>query len=199
MNGLEKITARIEADAEAEAERIAGEARTQCDAIRAEGEAKASEVRWRMLQDGVKAAEERARRLNKAADMEARKSILSTKQEIVAEAFQKTEDKISALTGELYVAFVAGYASRAAVTGREEVILNEADLAACGQKILDRANALLPGRGLPGSLTLSDRTGDFRGGLILRDGDVSVNCTIEALMDEARENLAAYAAAALFS
>ncbi len=199
MNGLEKITARIEADAEAEAERIAGEVRAQCDAIRAEGEAKASEVRWRMLQDGVKAAEERTRRLNKAADMEARKSILSTKQEIVAEAFRKTEEKICSMNGELYVAFVAGYACRAAVTGREEIILNETDLATCGQKILDRANALLPGRGLPGSLTLSDRAGDFRGGLILRDGDVSVNCTIEALMDEARENLAAYAAAALFS
>ena len=43
MNGIEKITARIETDAVADAARIAEETKAQCEAIRAEGEKKAQE------------------------------------------------------------------------------------------------------------------------------------------------------------
>ena len=198
MNGIEKITARIEADAQADAERITDEARAQAQAVRAEGEAKAQETYWRVLQEGKKAAEERARRLAKAADMEARKSVLNAKQQIVSDVFRRAEERLRGLGGEEYVEFVAGQAARAAVTGREEIILNAADRGAYGKNITRRANDLVSQRGLPGALTLSESTGDFSGGMLLRAGDITVNGTIEALMAQAREDLAPAAASALF-
>ena len=60
MNGIERITARIEAEAVADAARISEEGAAQCAAIRAEGEAKAQEAYWNRLKDGTKAAEDRA-------------------------------------------------------------------------------------------------------------------------------------------
>ena len=199
MNGIEKITARIEAEAQADAERIEAEALLQSEAVLAEGEAKAQEAYWRRIQDGVKAAEERSLRLGKAADMEARKSILSAKQEIVGEAFRRAEEKLCSMTDEPYIEFVAGQASRASVTGMEEIVLTAGDGEKYGDRIARRANAMLAEKGLPGKLTVSDTAGRFKGGMILRDGDVSVNCTIEALMAQAREELASAAAAELFS
>ena len=199
MNGLEKITARIETDAVADAARIAEEAKAQCDAIRAEGEKKAQESYWKAIRDGAKATEDRAARLAKAADMEARKSVLACKQEIVSAAFTMAEEKLLALSGEEYVSFLASLAARAAVSGKEEIILNANDHDAVGKKVVSRANELLKSQGKPAGLTLSGTIDDFAGGLILRDGDISVNCTVAALIAQARQSQASEAAAALFA
>ncbi|MCC8358232.1 MAG: V-type ATP synthase subunit E [Oscillospiraceae bacterium] len=199
MNGIDKITARIEADAVADAARIAEETKAQCDSIREEGEKKAQEHYWEKVRQGVKATEERSQRLAKTADMEARKSVLSCKQEIVAEAFVKAEEKIRALSGDKYINFLASLAARAAVTGTEELVLSAADKKTIGSKVLSKANAKLTVAGKPGRLTLASETGSFTSGLICRKGSVSVNCTIEVLMSQAREDMASQVAAELFS
>ena len=198
MNGLEKITARIEAEAVADAARMAEEAAAQCVAVRAEGEAKAQESYWRRVKDGTKAASDRADRLAKAADMEARKSILACKQAIVGEAFDKAEEKLRALTGDEYVDFLAGQAARAAVTGREEIVLSEKDRASVGEQTVKKANDLLRAEGKTAGLVLAAETGSFSGGLVLKDGNITVNCTLEALLGQAREEQAAAVAAELF-
>ncbi len=198
MNGIDKITARIETDAVADAARIAGETKTQCDAIKAEGEKKAQEGYWEKVRQGVAAAEDRVQRLAKTADMEARKSVLGFKQSLVADAFDKAEAKLNAMKGDEYVAFLANLAARAAVTGTEELVFSAADKAACGKKVVDKANAALKAAGKTAKLTLADKAGDFGKGLIVRQGSVSVNCTVEALMAQARENMASQVAAELF-
>ena len=198
MNGIDKITARIETDAVADAARIDQETKAQCDAIKAEGDKKAQEGYWEKVRQGVKAAEDRVQRLAKTADMEARKSVLSFKQGLVAEAFDKAEAKLNALDGEEYVSFLAALAVRASATGQEQIVLNAADRAAVGKAVVEEANASLKAAGRPAGLTLSDKEGDFGKGLVARQGSVSVNCTVEALMAKARENMASDVAAALF-
>lgn len=197
MNGIEKITARIETEAVADAARMAEEAEVQCQAIRAEGEAKAQESYWRRVKEGVKAAEARAERLSKAADMEARKSVLACKQAIVGEAFDKAEAKLRALSGDAYIDFLAGQAAKASSTGREELVLAAKDRTAIGDKVAKKANALLAAEKKTAKLVLAAETGDFSGGLVLKDGNITVNCTLEALMAQAREEQAAQVAAEL--
>lgn len=199
MNGIEKITARIETDAVADAARVEEEAAREAEAVRSAGEAKAQEAYWQKLQEGVKTAEDRVQRLEKAADMEARKSILSYKQTIVAAAFDKAEEKLRALSGDAYIDFLARLASRAAATGREEIVLGAADRETCGAKVVKKANAALNAAGKTGALTLADKAGDFEGGLLLKDGNIAVNCTIGALIAQAREDQASVVAAELFS
>ena len=199
MNGIEKITARIEAEASADADRLAAETAARCETVRAEGEARAQEAYWRRLQEGVKAAEDRADRLAKAADMEARKSVLASKQTIVASIFDAAEAKLRALSGGEYVDFLAGQAARASSSGTEELILSAADREALGAKVLKAANERLAAAGKPAKLVLSPESGDFTRGLILRDGNITVNCTVEALMAQAREEQASAVAAELFA
>lgn len=198
MNGIDKITARIETDAVADAARIAEETKAKCVAIKAEGEKAAQQVYWDKVKTGVAAAEDRVQRLAKTADMEARKSVLSFKQALVAEAFDKAETRLNAMAGEEYASFLAALAVRAAVTGTEELVLTATDRKLYGKRVIDRANAALKAAGRTGKLTLAEETGDFRRGLICRQGSVSVNCTVEAMMAQAREDMASEAAALLF-
>ena len=199
MDGIDKITARIEADAAADAAHTAELAQGQCDSIRADGEKQAQDYYWQKIREGNKLAEDRASQLVTAADMEARKQMLAYKQSLVAEVFDKAEEKILNMSGETYVDFLAGQAARASVTGMEKIILSGKDRAELGSKIVSRANVRLAGLGKTGRLILADETGDFRGGLILQDGKIEVNCTLETLMAQARVAMASLVASELFN
>ncbi len=198
MKGIDKITARILADAEAECSAVKKESDERCAAIRAENEKRAQDEYWRLVREGVKDTEQRVQRLDRTARLEAKKSILNMKQEAVSRAFELAKDKIAELPERDYVAFLAREAAEAAVTGQEEVIFCPRDRAAVGAKAVKAANELLAAKGMPGTLTLSDDAREMSGGLILKQGDIEVNCTVDTLLDLTRGELAARVAEVLF-
>ena len=93
-------------------------------------------------------------------------------------AFVAALNQLSELPDEEYVGLLAGLAAEASSTGREEVILSQKDRARYGKQVVTQANERLG----DGHLTLSVQTRPIRGGLILSDGDVEVNCTFETLV-----------------
>ncbi len=198
MNGIEKITARIRADAADEASRMQEDAVRRCSDVIEEGRRQAEQQTAARLAQGEKEAQEQKNRLLKAADMNARKQILQAKQDLVAEAFDRAEDRLRTLSGAERTDLLSRLAARAAVSGKEAVVLDEEDLPA-GQAVVDGANALLSQAGRTAQLTLSPEPGRFSGGLMLREGQIFVNGTIEALLRQAKEELSASVAAGLFS
>ena len=198
MKGIDKITSRILADAEAECAAVKAESDKHCGEIKAEAEKKAQDEYWRLVREGVRDTEQRVQRMDRTARLEARKSVLNMKQDAVTKAFELARDKIAELPERDYVGFLARQAAEAAITGQEEVIFCERDRAAVGAKAVKAANELLAKRGLDGCLTLSDETRPMTGGLILKQGDIEVNCTVDTLLDLSRSELAARVAEVLF-
>lgn len=198
MNGIEKITARIAAEAGAEAEAIKAQARAEAEEIRAAYEKKAQEEYWAQMRSGAADTEQRVQRLGNTARLEAKKSVLALKQEMIAEAYVKAKEKILSLPEAEYAAFLAGQAGKASVSGDEEIVLNETDRTRVGRQVTDGANEILKKRGLEPKLTLSETTRPIPGGLILRKGDVEVNCALDSLVEMSRNSLDADIAAVLF-
>lgn len=198
MKGIDKITSRILADAEAECAAVRAESDRHCEAIRTENEKRAQDEYWKLVREGVKDTEQRVQRLDRTARLEAKKSILNMKQEAVSRAFELAKDKIAELPERDYIGFLAREAAGAAITGQEEVIFCERDRAAVGAKAVRAANELLAARGMPATLTLADATREMAGGLILKQGDIEVNCTVDTLLDLTRGELAARVAEVLF-
>lgn len=198
MKGIDKITSRIIADAEAECRDVKRESDERCAAVRAENEKRAQDEYWRLVREGVKDTEQRVQRMDRTARLEAKKSVLNMKQEAVSRAFDLAKDKIAELPERDYVAFLAREAAEAAITGQEEVIFCERDRKSVGAKAVKAANELLAAKGMPGLLTLSDATRDMAGGLMLKQGDIEVNCTVDTLLDLTRGELAARVAEVLF-
>ena len=190
MNGIEKITGRIEADAQEQAKAIAAEAEARCAEIRADYDKQAQDQYWARVRDGVKACEDRVQRMGRLAEMEARKSVLALKQEMVDAAFAAALDKICTMPQADYVAYLAKLAAQAATTGTETLVFNAKDQAAC--------NALLAQQGKPGRLTMSQATRDLRAGFVLQQGDIEVNCAVETIAELCRSDLAAQVAEVLF-
>jgi len=228
MNGIEKITARIAADAQAEAEQILREAEARAAEIRAGYQAKAAAESEEADAAGQEAARHQLQRLESSARMDGKKLLLETKQACLDDAFAKSREQLLSMSDEEYAAFLAQMAAGAARTGREEIILNRRDYERLGDQVVSKANALLAEANAPalaedlkGSragdllskvvagasaliqgtamLTLSPETREMEGGLILRDGNVEINCTFETQLRVLRETMAAEVAAILFA
>ena len=83
MNGIEKITQLIESDAQAEIDRVLGDARDEAARIAAQYQAQADAEAAELAAKNEKAAAEREERLVSVAQMEARKVTLGAKLEMV--------------------------------------------------------------------------------------------------------------------
>lgn len=199
MNGIEKITAKLEAEALADVEAIKAEAQAKCDEIKKEYAQKAQDEYWKRVQTGTKACENRVTRLASASDMEARKALLAFKQEQVSLAFDRAVEVMSNMDADKYITLLASLAAKAASYGSEELIFNARDKAAVGEKTAKAANALLTQRGGTGKLTVADETRDIPGGVIVRQGDIEVNCSIDTLVQLHRNELASQVAEILFA
>lgn len=195
MKGTEKIIAHILADAKEQADAILAQAEQQCALIRAEFDEKAKAAYTERVRKGVADCQDRVDSMDRIARMEAKKGLLALKQQKVSESFDLAAEKIVALPAEQYTAFLAKLAARASVTGDEEIVLNAKDRESVGAAVAAEANALLG----KGKLSLSDKTGSFAGGLILRRGSIEANCTVELLVELCRSEMSAEIAKLLFA
>ena len=177
MNGIEKITQRIAAQAQAEIDGVLEQARDEAARItasyRAQAEAEARELNAK----NEKAAAEREERLVSAAQMEARKRQLAAKQEMLEKAYILALDKLCAMPEEQYTAVLAELLVRASSSGKEEAVFSQADRQRVGKAAVEEAN-----RRSGKQLRLSEETQPIRGGFILKDRNVEVNCTFETLV-----------------
>ena len=113
-----------------------------------------------------------------------RKLELAAKQEVLEQAFQLALDDLCALPAEQYQQLLVALLKKASTTGREQVIFSPKDRQALGRQTVDTANAAMSAH-----LTLSEQTRPIRGGFILADGDVELNCAFETLVRLQREKL----------
>ena len=194
MKGTEKIIAHIRADAEAQCSAILAQAEQRCAEIRGAYEQKAKDAYAEKIRAGVKANQDRLESMERLSKMEGRKALLAVKQDMVSESFDKAVEQLVNLPEEQYVALLSRLAAQASVTGDEQIVLNARDRAAVGEKVAAAANAKLG----DGKLTLAGETGDFKGGLILRRGNIEANCTAELLVELCRGDMAAELARVLF-
>ena len=227
MNGLDKITERIDADAKAEAGRILADAQAKADAIAAEWAEKARRETDDILARGKKNAAERQERLASVARLEGRKKLLGAKQEMLGKAFDRALEQLLGLPEEEYVELRAAMAAKASVTGRESVAFSKRDRSRVGKQVVTRANEILARRVAPklpeeltsstagaildkvvtagsallagtGMLTLAEETRPIRGGFILAADGVEMNCAFETLVRLARPELERQVADVLF-
>ena len=226
MDGIEKITARIRADADAELAQLREQTETQILEIQAQAKAQMDQERTAILARGRRAAEERLERLKSAAQLERRKLELAAKQEVLSEAFEQALEKLCALPEEEYIQLLTGMVLQAVSTGREQLVFSPRDRSRIGKqvvaanealvkavapelpdsltdsrvgallgKVVNSAAAQITGTGL---LSLAEETRPIRGGFILVDGPVEVNCSFETLVRLQREKLENQAAELLF-
>ncbi len=193
MNGLERITKRIEAEAKKEIDSILEAGRAEVSEIEAGWRARIEAETRELDARSEKAAAEHEERLRSAAQMDARKTILAAKQELVEEAYALALDKLCGLKGEAKIKLLSELLLRASTTGSEEAVFSAGDKDDA-VKAVEMSNAASGKK-----LTVAKDTAPIRGGFILRDKNVEVNCAFETLVRLQKADTAGEIAKILFS
>jgi len=199
MSGIDKITVRIRSDAETETEAAIALAKREAEEVIKHYVEEAEKQADELLRRGTSQADERRKRLEGVAELESGKHILAVKQEMLDLAFDRAAKAIAALPEEKYVDFLSKLAVRYSRTGNEQILLSKKDREKYGDRVLKASNAALAGAGKKPSFSLADDTVDIDGGLILKEGDVEVNCAIKTIVYFMRDKISVEVADVLFN
>lgn len=219
MNGVANITDKILAEAKAyESEQLAL-AKSEADAISGEYAAQASEVVKEIKADCEAKVKLTAERAQSRGEMDTRKAVLAAKQEAISAAFDEALAQMVKMPDEDKILMMVRLGIKYQ-TGDAEYIFSKAERDTIGAVVVETINALYAKQQLketfsgtlvekikklvvnqPEKLTakLSDKTGDFSGGFILKQGDIENNCTFEILVGGVREELESEVSSILFS
>ena len=198
INGIERIAERILRDAQTEAAGIKAASDENCAVIDAQYGKQAKDAAASILEAAEKEAGELIKRMKGEADMRARSALLEEKQSLMQQAFDAARRELLGMDEERYRAFLVKLACRASVSGKEQLVLNEKDLARFGQGLCDDVNKALADAGKTAQLTLCQEPAAIEGGCKLRSGSVETNCSIDTLIDAQKDALVPQVAAMLF-
>ena len=177
-----KLLSFILEDGEVQAEKICAEAKAKSDeilkdaALKAQNSAKEIEL----------AAEEKARNLNNIASsnasLVARNMILKAKRDEIDNTVNGISEYILSLDDGKYFDVLYRMAKSVSVDGGE-ILLNEKDLKRMPSDFVSR----MKDAGVNASV--SDTPADISGGFILRNKDIEMNCSVDAVIEDRRNEI----------
>lgn len=190
---IEKITTAILDEAATESEQILNVAKTK-------GRKIINDIKYRTKVETDlairEAQEEKAKiieRRKSVAELDSKKIVLACKQECIGECFKKAQDYILNMEETQYVEFLANLGKASQMT-EGVLIFNEKERETIGAKVVAALEAAVPGS----KFELSDETRKIKGGFVLQKGQMFINNTVEAIVEEHRQDLVADVAAILF-
>jgi len=170
---LEAIIARIKSDGDARVAEIESASKAKTAEILAESEKRARAVEARIRETGEHEAAGTRARVVSMAELNARKSLLGAKQELLDEAFAAADGELGSLKKDAWRAVFNHLVADADLKGSYEVITSKREAA-----FLD--DAFLKSFSGP-KLALTKETREQGGGFVLRGGRTELNFTFPAL------------------
>lgn len=219
MTGLEKVTGKIIADAEADARVILDRAEAECAAVKEKYAAATEAELEKLREENDRECQSLIIRARSSAAMAKRNALLEARAALLDEAYAMAERQIKNMNPEQYLDLLqkmlrsalknqlAGEEESMRLYGEDispavyEVILNSRDRDTYGDTLLPAFKTGYGAR-LPetahAKLRMAAETAPIDGGLVLRCGPVETNCSLAMLMAENRRETEARVSRILF-
>lgn len=194
MNDITKLTGKILQEAQDYRKEVAASAQEEVKHIARQYEAQAQAEAEAIIASAEKQAEAIHRRAQSQAGIQERNMKLTTRRQMIDQAFAQAEQKLLTLSEEKLCDFLTAMVLQAQ-TADAQLIWNKGDLA-LAHRVVARVNEKNMAKGI--KLTLAEEQGDFEGGFILRQGSIETNCTFPVLIAAVTDELEAPIAQILF-
>lgn len=219
MTGLDKMTGKIIADAEADAKRILEQADAECAAIRKRYVDAAGAERDRLREQAERECEGLITRAKSSAAMAKRDVTLEARGRLMDETYAVAEKEILQLPNQKYLELLLDMlkgALKRQLEGEKEtmelygedcspevygVVLNRLDRERYGEQLIGGLQRSVVGKMNPASVAkvrLLPETANITGGLILKCGSVEANCSLEMVFADVRRRTEARVSHVLF-
>lgn len=199
MAGIDNLKNRLLEDDKKKAYEIENEAKLKAEAIINDAKSKANVILEDIKQKAEKDGKDRKDRMIARAQLDARNSILSAKQQAIEKVFNLVIEKVSLMDKNEYTNFIEQLLINNVETGDEEVIFSSKDRERLDPNILNNVNSKLKQIGKKGNIILSKEVRNISSGFILKKGGLEINCSMDSQIRALRESLEGEVAALLFS
>jgi len=181
---LENITGKIVSEANEFAAAVIAEAVAEAEKITEEYEAVAEKEHNQIVDTAYEKASEIMHRSNAQSMKEKRINILSAKWEYLDNAFMAAVKMMSKMPDDDQVRFLVSQI-RKYQRSDAELIFNKNDRERLGHAVVNSFSDETGGY----KVTLSETTGEFSGGLVLKESNIETNLTYDSLVASQRELL----------
>lgn len=181
MTAAEKILSGIIDDAVALAEEIIENANSQADKIKSDAQQKAKAEAELIIAESEKKAKTQGINAICSAELLKRNEILSAKNEIIDNVISLIPQKIASFGDKDYFDFLYTLAEKNHSGEKGIMKLNQNDLSRDIKAFKDKISLL--------NIELNEKAEDIDGGFLLSYGDILINCSIEAIIREKKEEL----------
>ena len=181
--GIEKITEKILAESNNDARRIYEKGVYDSRETIYEVQRKIKKMQGEMVCKSKQEAAILKNRRKSVGELEARKQRLNAKQQAVSTCFEEALVTLSELPKDQYMNLLIKTISE---SGEKSgvLFLNARDMESIGKQLVDRLN-----KELAGEFTLGDGSINAKGGLVLKNGTVEMNATLETMIAGVRDEL----------
>lgn len=184
MTGLNKILDRIAQDSQEKCDAILAEAKEQADKIRVAAATKDQAESAVVIEKAKKEAALMIDMAKSGAEQERKKQILATKVHILDKAMEAALSKLKKQPDEAYFATLLKLAGSYAQDADAMMYLGAADLKRLPSDFEGKVNSAAKG-----NIRISAEPRDITDGFILAYGEIEINCTFDALAEEARDDI----------
>ncbi|MEA4966185.1 MAG: V-type ATP synthase subunit E [Oscillospiraceae bacterium] len=187
MSGLEKMTQKIEADAEAQASEITANAKVDAARILADAEAAGHASAAELAEKSTREVASYRERVASSLEQQRRTALLAARQELIASVLSKAHTALQQKPAEEYFSFLRRALEAFVRPYAGQICFSKTDLARMPTGFLADLQAIAAKKG--GSLTLAAEPRETHGGFILIYGGIEENCTFKALFDARKDTL----------
>lgn len=186
---IEDIKEKIISEANINAQKIINNAKDKEREILEKAEKDAENIKEKILNQIKKEITISKEKIITEANLEARKNILSIKQEILNKVFNQALNKIIELDDIKYQNFIKKIILNNVEKGNETIFVNSKDKKRINNIFIQKINQELIKNGKEGNLSLSDTFLDIKGGVVIGSGNIRKNSSLELIFEKIREEL----------
>lgn len=186
MTGLNKIIERISQDSVAKCDGIIFDAQNEATKIKDAAVAEGNSLKEKAISQANAHADTMINMANSGAQLATRKQILSTRIAIIDEAINVALNKLNSLPDKEYFAAIYSLVKEYAQDSEGTMYLSKKDLDRKPKDFDNKVNKELP-KGA--KVVVSKEPRDIEQGFVLAYGDIEINCTFKALIDDLRDEL----------
>lgn len=189
----ENLLQKIKEDTAQEVQNILDEAQARCKINRLDVEEYLNLFEQSEIEKAENTAKESEKQTRMLAEIEAKKIMLKAKRELIDQTVERAKQKMLSLPDGEYIDWIATLISQKATDG-DKVIISKNDVKRLTAEAIGEISAKTGKK-----ITLSDKIGDFSGGIILSQNGCDKNMTLETALDEIKQDYILKISTKLFS
>lgn len=186
---IKDIKAKIISDAEIEANKIINEATNKTKEIKEEAEKEARDIKSKILKRINQEILLKKGKIITEANLEAKKAILSIKQEIIDKTFNRALENIINLDDKKYRDFVKKIILDNIEKGDETIFISSSDKDRISKDFIKEINCEIEAKSKKGNINLSPSYLQIKGGVVIGSNNIRKNSSLELIFKKVREEL----------